>query len=199
MFALAAQSLTKKVEQDNSMQSKRVAQKLEMTEAELTTKKREFEAEKMSMFSKLQELERERATVKAKESNIHEKLDNLRDEKEKYEKLYLESVQNYKEREGKIDKEMKEKIGQIENKYELTKTENFQLSSNNDKKLALLEQELSFTKRENESLIHKMELYDNENKRLKADTSQSQALIDVNYINIKCLLFYELRVLDKSN
>ena len=40
---------TKKVEQDNSMQSKRVAQKLEMTEAELATKKKEFEAEKIKI------------------------------------------------------------------------------------------------------------------------------------------------------
>ena len=165
------------------MQSKRVAQKLEMTEAELATKKKEFEAEKLSMFSKLQELERERATVKAKESNVHEKLDILRDEKEKYEKLYLESVQNYKAREVKIDQEMKEKIEQIENKYEITKNENFQMNSNNDKKMALLEQELSFIKRENESLIHKMELYDNENKRLKADTLQSQGIIDVYIIS----------------
>ena len=179
MFALAAQSLTKKVEQENSMQNKRVAQRLEMAEVELASKKKEFEAEKMSMFTKLQELETQRAKGKAQESNVNEKMEILKNDKDKYERLYSEAVQNCKENEEKFEKAMKEKIIQIENKYEATKTDNFQMSSNNEKKIALLEQELLFTKRENESLIHKIELYDYENKRLKTDTAQSQATIDV--------------------
>jgi len=90
MYASAAQALVKKVEEQFSLQNRRLTQKLEMSESDLNSRKKEFETEKHGLYDKLQELERERAFFKAQESSIQEKVSTLKGEREKYEKMYME-------------------------------------------------------------------------------------------------------------
>jgi Uncharacterized conserved protein len=181
MYASAAQSIAKKAEEQYSNQNRRLAQKLEMTENELASRKKEFETEKQSLYDKLHEIERERAYFKAQESTIQEKVATLKVEKEKYEKMYLENLERSKEREEKLEREAKEKISELEKKLESIRTESSTKNSDFDKRVALLEQELQFTKRENQSLKEKCDKYEEERIRINNDLRQKDEALEVNY------------------
>jgi chromosome segregation ATPase len=185
MYSVAAQSISKKAEEQYGQQNRRLAQKLEMTENELSNRKKEFETEKQTLYDKLHEIERERAYFKAQESSVQEKIATLKVEKEKYEKMYMENSEKSKEREGKLEKESREKISELEKRLDTVRTESTFKNSDFDKRVALLEQELQFTKRENQSLKDKCDKLEEERIRLMGDLRQKDESLDVIYVQLK--------------
>ena len=74
---IAAEAISKKTEEQYSMQQTRMTQRLEMTETELKKRREEYETERNSLYNKIQEIERERAIFKAQENNMHEKINGF--------------------------------------------------------------------------------------------------------------------------
>lgn len=149
-----------------------------MAESELKTRRGEHDKERKELFDKLHEIEREKAFLKAQDSNILEKLANLKADKEKYEKLYHEAVENHKKREEKLEKDHKERVTQLENRLDQMRNQSSTNYSDLDKKLALMEQELTFTKRENQNLKGKTERYEEERMKFNIELRQRDELIE---------------------
>lgn len=166
MYALAAESISKRTEEQYSMQNARLTQRLEMTETELNTKRKEYETERNSLYNKIQEVERERAFFKANENSVNEKIETLKRDKEKFERMYNELLEGSKQREDKMSQESRDRIAELERRIEAMRTETSQRITELEKQNALLEQESHFIKRENDSYRMKIESYEN----LKSDS-----------------------------
>jgi hypothetical protein len=179
-YALAAEALSKTIEESANIQVRRLTQRLEMTEAELDQRKRDFENEKEGFYTKLHDLERERAVIRAQENSNKEKLDNLRFEKEKYEHLYQELKDKYQAQIEQIESQSKVRGKELEVLLDEKRTEFHQASSSYEKKLALLEQELHFLKKENEALKDKTEKFEAERKNIYDELKTKEIRIEVN-------------------
>ena len=179
LYALAAETISKKIEEQYTLQHSRMAQMLEMTEKELQTKRKDYETERNTMYERMQEIEREKAYYKANENSVNERIDHLKKDKEKYERLYNELMEGSKQREERITKEGKDRSSELEQKLETVRNEALVKITELEKKNALLEQESQFIKRENESFRQKFESFAQEKEQLSMNLKQRDEAIEV--------------------
>jgi len=153
-----------------------------MTESELDQRKKDFESEKETFYNKLHELERERAMTRAQESSNKEKLEALKLEKEKYEHLYLELKDQQQAKLEQVETQSRARIKELESQLEEKKTEFYQTSSQYEKNLALIQQELNFLKKENENLKDKCEKTEAARNKLNDELKVKDLKIEVSSI-----------------
>ena len=128
------------------------------------------------MQRKLQDVERERAQSRVQHQSWREKYDHEKMEKEKMLKICEELNQKIKEL------EMSTKMSANENNYKLEKKlESIKLEYEN--RNALLNQELAFSKKENESMSGKIKSLEKENHRLKDDVRNKGKAEDVKFLH----------------
>jgi len=178
IFALAAECISKKAEDLNNGQQRIMAQKVEMLEKELTTKRKDYETEKEQLYHQIHQFERERGYSKAQENSTKDVIENLRIQKEKYEKLYNETIERGRDREDKIENEGKAKINDLEAKLEKMRGETLSKTVDLEKRNALLEQEMVFVRRENDDIKRKYEALDNERRELLFNLKQKETYIE---------------------
>lgn len=175
---IAAEAISKKTEEQYSMQQTRMAQRLEMTETELKKRREEYETERNSLYNKIQEIERDRAIFKAQENNMTEKINGFKKDKEKYEQLYSETLSSSKQKEEKLTRETKERITELEQKLDSLRRETSTKIAELEKKNALLEQESHFIKRDNSSFQNKLENLEREKERFSTSLRQKDDSIE---------------------
>ena len=166
--------MIKQHEQEFLKKETRFQNKIELIEQELINRKQELETDRNSSQIKLQDLERDRAVLKAQETNLLQKIDHIQTEKLRLEKSYDDLIQATKNNELKLEKDYKERVNLLENRVDFSKTENIQNTASLEKKIALLEQELVFTNKEKDNYFSKINSYEIENKSLRSENSKYQ-------------------------
>jgi chromosome segregation ATPase len=147
----------------------RLKKKIEETEDDFEARKRNWERDREEMQRKLQDVERERAHSRVQHQSWREKYESEKIEKEKYQKLSEELNQKLREIEMKSQMNASENNFKLEKKLESIKIEHEKIISDFEKRIALLNQELSFSKKENESLTGKVKAIEKENHKLKEE------------------------------
>lgn len=154
---------------ESNKQIKTLEHRLLMSDNDLKNKKKDLEEERNNFLSKLNALEREKATAKVNESTLQEKIKELKQELEKNNQKNQENIENYKEISHKKEKDLLEKLKIQEEKFNNLRVSSQQTINELEKQNALLSQEMNFSKREMNNLQNKLETLDNENRRLKLE------------------------------
>lgn len=154
---------------ESNKQIKTLEHRLLMSDNDLKNKKKDLEEERNNFLSKLNALEREKATAKVNESTLQEKIKELKHEIDKNNQKNQENIENYKEVSSRKEKELLEKIKTQEEKFNNLRVSSQQTINELEKQNALLSQEMNFSKREMNNLQNKLESFDNENRRLKLE------------------------------
>lgn len=136
------------------------------------------------MQRKLQDVERERAQSRVQHQSWREKYDYEKVEKEKSQKICEELNQKLKELEMNTKMNANENNFKLEKKLESIKAEHEKIISELERRNALLNQELSFAKKENESMAGKIKSVEKENHRLKDDLRNKGKAEDVRFVLI---------------
>lgn len=156
-----------------------MAAKLEMTENQLSIKSKEIEEDRKNLYQKIQEVEKEKVTQTADKQAMKNQLEICQREKEQIEKKYMELAEEFRAAKEKFSKISEEDLAELRSRLERTLSEKMQFQSENDKTIALLEQELNFIRRDNDNLQKKTEILDEENRRIRVEYSENQKIIEV--------------------
>lgn len=175
----AAELISKKQEQQFQNNSRRMAAKLEMTENQLMSKTKEIEEDRKNLYQKIQEIEKEKATFTAEKQTLKNQLEDSQREKERIERKYNDLAEEYRLAKEKFSKISEEELTELKNRLEKAQTERMQSQSDHDKNHALLEQELNFTRRDNENLQRKIESLEEENRRMRVEYSDAHRTTEV--------------------
>lgn len=168
----------KKQEQQFQHETRRINARLEMTESQLSNKSKEVEEERKNLFQKIQEIEKEKATTSAEKQTLKYQLEEFQREKERMERKYNELSEEYRNVKDKYGKISEEELAELKNKLQKVQAESLQKESEYQKSEALLNQELTFTRRETESLQKKVDMLEEENRRLRVESAEAQKMIE---------------------
>ncbi|CAG9318600.1 unnamed protein product [Blepharisma stoltei] len=155
------------IEHENA--NRKISSQLEFFKTAFDAKKEEFGKEKEYYKTRLQEVESENYKLKASQTALELKVEQLKEDKERMEN-------KYEKRLGELKSDHKEQSGEWKAKYEETlKLYNeLQIKYNTDinqleKELALAKQELAWKSRENADLKEKREDFDMAFREMKAN------------------------------
>ena len=164
---MGAESFLKSQELDRNKQVRTLEQKLLMSENDLKNKKADLEEERNNFILKINDMEREKAKIRANESALNDKIKELRQEFELQLKRNQDLFETTKDRSTKQEKDLVDKLKQQEEKYNNLRVTSQQSVNDLEKQNALLAQEINFSKKEISNLQTKFENLDSENRRLK--------------------------------
>lgn len=167
---MGAESFLKSLELDRNKQVRTLEQKLLMSENDLKNKKTDLEEERNNFILKINDMEREKAKIRANESALNDKIKELRQEFELQLKRNQDLFETTKDRSTKQEKDLVDKLKLQEEKYNNLRVTSQQSINDLEKQNALLAQEMNFSKRELSNLQTKIESLDSENRRLKLES-----------------------------
>jgi len=179
LYAKAAEYISKKSENVLGRETIRLKKKIEETEDDLESKKKNWDRDKEELEKKLNNMERDRATSRATHQTWKEKFDQMKQEKEKIERNYEDLMNKAKENENNLQKYGKDNSEKMEKKLDTIKNEHSKITLELEKKNALTEQEASFAKKDNENLNGRIKSLEKENNKLKEEIKNFNKTIDV--------------------
>ena len=166
-------------EMTSKREIKTMEQKILMLNNEISGKKRDWEEERCGLIERIGGLERDCATQKVNLSNAREKIDYLKEEKEKLEKNLREITQESKQRELELEQTYKSKLDKVEQKLDSHTTNNTQTIVQLEKENALLKQEVEFSRKEIYTTSERLQLQERELLKLRAEIGQYEKYLEV--------------------
>jgi len=138
-------------------------------EQEINELKNDNSKEKQFLLSKVSQLEYERSELEIRENNLKESLNQIKEDKEKFEKELRSDWQAEKEANQKTIEELKSKLLQTEESFKETERRIYLNNSEHEKQQALLQQKVLFYEKSLEELTKKEKDLSAEIKNSKKD------------------------------
>eukprot|EP01017_Pseudomicrothorax_dubius_P051387 TRINITY_DN9884_c0_g1_i3.p1 TRINITY_DN9884_c0_g1~~TRINITY_DN9884_c0_g1_i3.p1 ORF type:complete len:1087 (+),score=311.01 TRINITY_DN9884_c0_g1_i3:56-3316(+) len=178
VYSLAAEQLTKKKESEMMKESRRLAKKLDLTETELQSKKKELDSEKEKFQQKLEEIEKEKNRLKGVESSFNERLATVTKERDTLRAALEEVTQRSKSEKEELETQSKRRIEELERALENTKLDLVKQQGEHEKERALTEQEKLFATKERDMLSGRIDSMKEEIERFKQEIQKKNGKVE---------------------